>query len=455
MRHLLQCIRPRSLRDVMKALALIRPGAAGIGMKDVFIRRHRGLEPTPTGYGPVDEILADTHGVMTYEDDVMLVAAAMTGCSRAEADRFRKAVQNCYDDAERERLSREFLDRCRDHGVDPRYAADLWVQMAKFNAYSFCRAHAASYARLAYAVAYLRTRHPAEFWVAALNNNQSMYHPRVYVREARRGGVRFEPPDVNLSEAEFTLADGVVRTGLGRIEGLGPTTVEAILTGRSSRPYAGVPDFLDRTGVGAEEARALILCGAMDALGASRPTMMMELRLFRGRGHRGGGVSRRAPLLESEFTTRGGLKDFPDDQKRQEESRLLGMSLLLHPMETWRRKLRDSVDTIRSQLPSRVGRRVRIAGLLEAARLTESRAGRELEFLTFDDEGGLFEVTAAADTCRHVGRPVEGRPAIVTGTVEEHYGVVTIVAEKVQWNAADESGEPAYNQGANAATGRP
>jgi len=452
MRHLLQCIRPREMRDVMKALALIRPGAASIGMKDTFIRRHRGDEPTPTGYGPVDEILAPTHGVMTYEDDVMLVAAAMTGATLAEADRFRKAVQKCHDDAQRERLSRDFLDRCRDHGVDLRYAAGLWVQMAKFNAYSFCRAHAASYARLAYAVAYLRAHHPAAFWVAALNNNQSMYRPRVYVRQARRGGVRFELPDVNRSGAEFTLTGGVVRAGLNRIEGLGPTTIQSILAARRGGPYGGVIDFLDRAGVGPQETRALILCGAFDSLGASRPGMMMELKLRRTRPVRRGDRAQ-VPLLAAGFATSGQLADFPDDRKREDESRLLGMNLSAHPMAAWRSRLADSGDTTSGQLRRRIGRRVRIAGLLEAARLTRSQAGRELQFLTFDDEWGLFEATAFADTCRHVGRPVEGRPAIVAGTVEDHYGVVTLIADEVVWNAASQAGEHAYN-GTNAASDR-
>ena len=146
----------------MKALALIRPGAASIGMKEAFVRRrHSGNGAVAirraAGRPARRHVLADTYGVMLYEDDVMLVAAALLGGTLAEADRFRKAVQKCRDDAQRLELSREFLARCRDNGVDLEYAKGMWVQMAKFNAYSFCRAHAASYARLAYAGAYLKT----------------------------------------------------------------------------------------------------------------------------------------------------------------------------------------------------------------------------------------------------------------------------------------------------------
>ncbi|KKK96042.1 hypothetical protein LCGC14_2666750, partial [marine sediment metagenome] len=120
MRHLLKMLAPRDVSDVMKALAMIRPGAASIGMKEIFVRRHRGLEAVPAMPPGVREILADTYGVMLYEDDVMLVAAAMVGGESAltEGDRFRRAIQKCRDDEKRLALSREFLARCRANGVD-------------------------------------------------------------------------------------------------------------------------------------------------------------------------------------------------------------------------------------------------------------------------------------------------------------------------------------------------
>jgi DNA polymerase III alpha subunit len=158
MRHLLAAMAPAGVADVMKALALIRPGAASIGMKEAFIRRQRGLDIPPPAPAAIARILGTTHGIMLYEDDVMLVAAAMTGLPMDQADRFRKSVQTCRDNAQRLALSREFLDACRANGFDPEYAKDMWIQMAKFNAYSFCRAHAGSYAALSYAGAWLKVR---------------------------------------------------------------------------------------------------------------------------------------------------------------------------------------------------------------------------------------------------------------------------------------------------------
>jgi DNA polymerase III alpha subunit len=249
--------------------------------------------------------------VMLYEDDVMLVAAAMMGSNLDQADRFRKAVQKCPDDAARLELSRQFLGACAARGVDVEFAKAMWVQMAKFNAYSFCRAHAASYAVLAYAGAYLKAHWPAEFWCSALNNNQSMYPVRCYVEQAKRQGVVFLPPDVNRSHEEFVLEEDEgggettegrrgkgegrnseernceernskeedslsfsshpspfaprpssfsplpspfsllpssrIRVGLNRIAGLGPAHIEGLLRARQHGPFAGLSDCLART----------------------------------------------------------------------------------------------------------------------------------------------------------------------------------------------------------------
>ncbi len=434
MRHLLRCMAPRELRDVMKALALIRPGAASIGMKDVFIRRQRGVERTPAGHVGVDRVLRNTHGVMLYEDDVMLVAAEMLGTPLAEADRFRKAVQKCRNDRQRLELSTEFLDGCTRNGMDLEFAKTMWVQMAKFNAYSFCRAHAASYARLAYAGAYLKTHHPLEFWAAALNNNQGMYHPRVYVQQARRAGVRFVLPDVNRSNEEFAIDGDAIRVGFNRIGGLGPVSIRTILDRRTERPFAGVSDFLDRTRMPAEEMRSLILCGAFDGFARSRPTLMMERSLWRPSKSRSGPA-----LLAIQPTITVALDDYDDARKHRQQRQILKISVDRHPISDWRPALAGRTDIDSRQLACYAGRRIRIAGLVEAARSTQTQRGRAMRFFSFDDEYGLFEVTAFPAACRMTGVPEGGQPAaIITGRVDNRFDCVTVSAEEIAWKGQEE-----------------
>jgi DNA polymerase III alpha subunit len=385
----------------------------------------------------------------------------MLGSSLAEGDRFRKGVQKCPDDRRRLELSREFLDRCRRRGIDGDYARDLWVQMAKFNAYSFCRAHAASYAMLAYAAAYLKRHYPLEFWTAALNNNQSMYHPRVYVEGAKRAGIEFLPPDINRSGEEFTIDGGAIRIGLGCVKGLGPAGVGGILEARARRPFDGLGDFLCRAGIArspnrdkwrfgasnAEEARALVLCGAFDWTGRTRPALMMELNLLTAL--RVGREARRCSgpaLLAATPVIPDPPGDYSPIRKYLDQRRILGISTGPHLMATLRATLNGSTDTVSRELPQRTGRRVRIAGLPEAVRTTPTQNGRTMMFLTLDDEFGLFEATVFPDLCRRISglqaamnggleplrTPNRYRPYIITGKVQDQYGAITITVEDIR-----------------------
>ena len=376
--HLLEQLYRRrvALRHVgiVKALALIRPGAASIGMKDVFIRRHRRLEPIPQQNRSVDAILRSSNGVMLYEDDVMLATAALLGVSLPEADRFRKDIQNCRNDQQRLALSKTFLSRCRARGVNLEYAKSLWVQMAKFNEFSFCRAHAASYALLAYTGAYLKTHFPLEFWVSALNNNQSMYHPRVYVEQAKRIGIRFLLPDINRSAEEFGIEGRAIRVGLNQVGCLGPTSIELILKTRARRPYKGLSDFLWRTHLDRDKTRSLILCGAFDGIGRTRPSLMMELELCLA-DHR-----ELTNHEETLFTAEPSVPQVPGDYSSQrkyaDERQILDISVGRHIMVLHRAALAGAMDIDSRQLPQCLGRTVRIAGVLEAQRATHTQNGR-------------------------------------------------------------------------------
>jgi len=430
MRRLLRMMQPRNAAGVMQALAMIRPGAAGIGMKETFIRRLRGLEPVEPPPPQVAGVLDDTLGIMLYEDDVLSMAAAMLGIPMAKADRFRRSVQKCRDDRARLELSREFLAGCRANGLDLDYAKGIWVQMAKFNAYSFCRAHAASYGLLAYAGAYLRTHYPLEFWVSALNNNQSMYPHRVYVEQAKRDGIKFLLPDVNRSLAEFAIEDGAARIGLDRVSGLGPVGVQEIINCRSRAPFEGLSDFLSRTSIGEQEARSLILCGAFDWTGRSRPMLMMELNLFHRIGPRrlkGG-----ATLLPALPTLPHAPGDYSPHRKYFDERTILGLTPGPHIMKVWRSIMTNETDADSRDLPRLNGRRVKIAGVVEARRPVTTQRGQTMVFATFDDEWGLFEATIFPDAMARMDASFDRYgPYVISGQVEEQYDAVTISADAI------------------------
>ena len=404
MRNLLRMMRPGNARDVMKALALIRPGAASLGMKEKFVRRMRGLDPPDERLG---ELLRDTYGIMLYEDDAMRVAATLAGMSLSEGDRFRKSVQKCRTDEDRLRLSHEFLEKCVRNGTPLGIAKDLWVQMAKFNSFSFCKAHAASYGVLAYASAYLKAHHPLAHWVAALNNNQGLYERRVYIEEAKRQGIPTRLPCVHKSGVEFTAENGSIRVGLSQIRGLEEREIGSIL---ENRPYESLPDFLGRTKISQPSARNLILCGALDWTGIPRPQMGMAARA-KGRGD--------VPPIP----------DFTEEEKFRYELALLELSARKHILSYFRPWLPRFPHDSRSLKP---GRRVRLAGIMATARITVTQREEAMEFLTLEDEHGLFEVTLFPDVFRR-HRRLTGTmgPYGVDGGVESQYDAVTIAARRI------------------------
>ncbi len=403
MRSLIQMMRPRDAKGLMQALALIRPGAAGQGMKESFVRRVRGLESAPP---QARALLPDTHGILLYEDDAMLVVSALAGLPLADGDRFRRRVQKLRTDAEREALSAEFLALAARAGTESAVARDLWTQMAKFSNFSFCRAHAASYGVLAWASAWLAAHHPAAHWVAALNNNQGLYDARVYLEQAKREGIAVRLPCVQRSADEFTLDDRAIRIGLNRIPELMDRERAELL---EARPFASLEDVLLRTRLSKPSLRNLVLCGAFDWTGWTRPRILMYLRTG------GRDVA--------------GLPELSEAGQAGHELQILGLSARRHllsylapgPRPFDSRGLRGSG-----------GRRVQIVGIMATLRLALTAREEPMEFLTMEDEHGLFEVVLFPQVYRRYRRLLGTiGPYEVTGKVELRHDVLALTAERI------------------------
>ncbi|MCB9916087.1 MAG: DNA polymerase III subunit alpha [Planctomycetes bacterium] len=298
MRHLLQQTGARDMDAVIQAVALIRPGPAGSGMKDAYVRRFRGLEPPAPPHPRLTETLWDTQGVMLYQEDVMRVAQALAGMELAEADLLRRALQKRRSE-ELAPLALRFRTGCEEQGVARADAERVWELVANFASFGFCKAHAVTYGRIAYRAVWLKTHHPAAYLVAFLNSHTGYYKPRVYVEEARRLGVAILPPDVNKSAVEVALewlgGDGprddagapALRLGLGTIKGLSQRLLERLVAERARRgPFLSLPDLLERSGAHVDEARHLIQCGALDGFDRTRPELLWRLHLLTTPGRR-------------------------------------------------------------------------------------------------------------------------------------------------------------------------
>jgi DNA-directed DNA polymerase III PolC len=454
MRHLLIQMRPCGLDDVIQSLAMIRPGAASVGMKECFIRRRRGLEPVRYAHPSLEPLLCETQGLMLYEDDALGVVQALTGLAAPEADRFRKRVAKHQTEDQARILAEEFLHACARHGVPQAVAAEVWVQLAKFNHYSFCKSHAVSYGLIAWTAAYLKTHHPLTFWTAALNNNQGMYPRRVYIEAIKRAGIPLRLPCVNRSAGPFTREGDAIRVGLEAIASLDSELRTQILADREQRgPYRDLADLRRRVAPGPEALALLIRCGALDGIGRSRPALFLEAELqARGRSKDEGRRMKDEPksvptdssfiLLPSSFQGNGWL--FPDSclltpdscgwspadydagRRLRDEWELLGFVVGPPLLSLFRPQLpRDCVTS--RELPEHVGRSVRVAGVVATARHTPTADGRTMQFVTLEDEWGLIEVTLFPGSCPPVAYLSLG-PYVATGVAEEQYGVVTVTA---------------------------
>ncbi len=286
MRNLLKQTSARTMDDVIQAIALIRPGPAGSGMKDAYVRRFRGLEDPRAPHPRLADLLWDTHGVMLYQEDVMQVAARMAGMDLAEADLLRRALQKRRA-CDLEKLAGRFLEGCAEQGIARADAISVWDLVANFAAFAFCKAHAVTYGRIAYRAVWLKTHHPAVYLAAFLASETGYYDARVYVEEARRLSVPILPPDVNRSARTFAVegsTEGVpaLRIGLGQVKGLSEHTLDAILSSREERgPFVSLPDFLERTNAHRDEVEALVQVGAFDDFDRTRPELLWRLHLLR------------------------------------------------------------------------------------------------------------------------------------------------------------------------------
>ena len=288
-RNLATRLRERDFEDVIAAISLFRPGPLQAEMIGPFIRRRHGKEPAAVLHAAMWPALQRTYGVILYQEQVIEVASAIAGFSLSEGDMLRRAMTHDRSMEEMDELGRLFVEKAVANGVERATAEDVFRQLRGFAAYGFNKAHAACFAVVCNASAWLKAHYPAEFFCGILNNwPMGFYSPRVVLNDARRWPLAIRPLDVNLSEPGFSPEDDgrALRVGLNYVKEMSGGAIRAIVAQRAPEnggPYRSLGDFCERTRVSVEIVENLVRVGAFDALGVRREELLVQVPLIHAR----------------------------------------------------------------------------------------------------------------------------------------------------------------------------
>lgn len=431
MRQLQQKCRTGDFDHLVIHSSIIRP-AANKYIRE-YVRRLRGgsyqsLHPI------LDEVLGETYGIMVYQEDVSRIAMAMAGFNASDADLLRKILSKKRAGKKLEDYKEMFYVGAAARGVSQKVTDEVWDMILSFSGYSFCKPHSASYALVSYKSCYLRAHYPAEFMAAVLTNQGGYYSAFAYVSEARRMGLRVLLPDVNESRKAYRGNDRTIRVGLMQLKGLREAALEAILEERKKRPFASLEDFLSRTDLDPADIKILIKSGAMDSIsgGATRPEMIWKALAWHEVR------AARRPIMRSLFQDMPAVVPprVPQYSPRtvlEHELETLDFLISRHPLSLYAEPLSKLRHVRGADLPKYVGKRVTTVGWWVTGKLITAKNDEPMEFISFEDTSALYETVffpqAYARFCHMLNR---SRPYVLTGIVEEDFGVATLTVESVR-----------------------
>ncbi|MCS6777651.1 MAG: DNA polymerase III subunit alpha [Chloroherpetonaceae bacterium] len=475
MRRYIQELKPSSVRDLAAMVALYRPGP--MAHIPQFVRCKHGLEPIVYPHPSLEEVLKETYGVIVYQDQVMQIARIIAGYTLGQADILRRAMGKKKKE-EMVKQRENFIRGAAERGISEKKANEIFDLMEPFAGYAFNKAHAVCYAMVAYQTAYLKANYPVEYMAALMACYIEKSEKLVTcMEECRRMKIPVLPPDINLSEADFTVATEEgratgIRFGLAGIKNVGRTAVEVILRARAhGGPFTHLMDFCQRVmeyegGVSRSTIEALIQSGAFQSLpGHSNRRALMHMldECLQSaskalRDSRIGQQSLADMFGEDESAQQQQaipvpqIPDYPRDQLLAFERDLLGLYLTGHPLLEHQRALaRKNVTPIASlsEMPDHAD--VTLGGIVTAVKpFTSKKSGEQMAFFTLEDMTGTVSCTMFPSSFAQYGQLlVKDRIVLLRGKTshrervrddEEGGHIVEILAEHLSVLEANPGG---------------
>ncbi|MEE9274806.1 MAG: DNA polymerase III subunit alpha [bacterium] len=444
-RDYLRKLMPASFEDLIAMVALYRPGPLNSGMVDTFINRKHGRAEIDYYFDELRPILESTCGVMVYQEQVMQIAAVLSGFSLGRADVLRKAMGKKIPELMQEQR-RDFVEGAAARGKDRRKAEALWEQIQEFAGYGFNKSHSAAYALITYRTAYLKAHYPREFMAALLTCDCD--NPDKVIKdisECREAGIPVAPPDVNASAKDFTVEGESIRFGLAAVKNVGLGAVDAILASREAEgPFDSLEDFcrrVDHRHLNRRALESLIKAGVFDRLGIGRAQATASLEGVlesAAREQRSAAIGQGSLFSPKEASAVArSLPEAPewsDRQRLASEREVLGFYVSGHPLDDYDSVIRRFTNMNSRQVAELGGsQRVRMAGIVHSFRIRTTRAGRRMASFVLEDRAGTVEMILFPDDFEaHYTLLESEEPIFIEGAAEVSEDGVQVAVREIR-----------------------
>ncbi len=438
-------LKPTCIEDIMAMIALYRPGPMD-SIPD-FINAKHGRKKVEYLDPRLFEWLKESYGVIVYQDQVLFIAVGLAEFSWGKANKFRKALSKKLVQ-EVEGYKEDFIGGCVKNGLKRESAVELFRLIEPFGGYGFNKAHAASYAVVAFYTAYLKANYTAEFMAATMTTEAADARKIANaVAECKRMEVEVYGPDVNKSAKSFTVEQGCVRFGLLAIKGIGEGPINEIIHAREKDgPFKSLADFctrVDPKAVGKGAIETLMKTGTMDSFGTRHQLLAsVEMAMKWGRQARvsqeRGLVSLFGELEETELTFAFALKTGAEEISRKQllawEKELIGIYISKHPLAYLSDLFKDRVTHTSVEITGEFDRKkVVVAGTIKEARRISTKKGDTMCVVLLEDMYGTITVTVFPQAYKETADLwVEDTVVIVHGVVQVRRDEPGILCDRVE-----------------------
>lgn len=431
-------LRPRCYYDLVIQISIIRPGPITGEMVHPYLRRRQGKEPVTYPHPDLEPVLEKTLGIPLFQEQVMKLAVVAADYTPGEADQLRRDMGAWRAHGKIERHRDRLINRMIENGIEQEFAERIFEQITGFADYGFPESHAASFALIAYATAYLRCRHPVVFTCSLLNAQpMGFYSPASIVEDARRRNIEVRPVDVRRSDYDCTLEDSgentdhdfALRMGLRWVKGLQRDSAHGLLEARpkppSSPSFKNFEDFERRTNLPVADLRRLAESGALEGFGMTRRQSLWRIEGLQSR--------RDAPLT---LPIRDGEDDFRPAFERLDELETVRWDYRTsyhsprgHPLEPLR-PLLDRLDLPTAEQLHEIpdGHRADYAGLVICRQRPATASG--VIFMTLEDETALANAVIFPDVSDRYLVLLRTQAFLgISGYIQNREGVTHLIAK--------------------------